>query len=143
MIDMAGADTSSNIALHWEIPLFQILSATPQTCIVSVLRFLQVMVILAGYLTFPFQRENVENLAAEGYYEYDLRQKNTSTPCPYDFFQKYLNLESVQKAIGAEVPFVISSDPVEHMFNETGDVISLIVSTCNRHWNLRRTLDRV
>jgi hypothetical protein len=80
--------------------------------------------ILAGYLSFCFQRENIERLANKGYYEYDLRQKDTSTPCPYDFFDKYLNLESVRKAIGAEVPFVLSSDPVEAMFNTTGDVIS-------------------
>ena len=77
-----------------------------------------------GNLTFPFQRENVEARASKGYYEYDLRQNDTSTPCPYDFFEQYLNLDSVQKAIGAEVPFVLSSDPVEAMFNTTGDVIS-------------------
>ena len=61
---------------------------------------------------------------SKGYYEYDLRQNDTSTPCPYDFLQQYLNLKAVREAIGAEVPFVISSDPVEAMFNTTGDVIS-------------------
>ena len=84
-----------------------------------------------GNLTFPFQRENIEARAGQGYYEYDLRQKDTSTPCPYDFFEQYLKSASVREAIGAEVPFVLSSDPVEAMFNTTGDVIPLI-STCNQ-----------
>lgn len=83
-------------------------------------------------LTFPFQRENIEGPAGKGYYEYDLRQKDTSTPCPYDFFEQYLNSTSVREAIGAEVPFVLSSNPVEAMFNTTGDVIPLI-STCNQY----------
>jgi hypothetical protein len=73
---------------------------------------------------FPLQRRNIEGPGHKGYYEYDLRQKDTSTPCPYDFFDEYLNSEPVRKAIGAEVPFVLSSDPVEAMFNTTGDVIS-------------------
>jgi hypothetical protein len=77
-----------------------------------------------GNPTFPFQRQSIEARAHKGYYEYDLRQKDTSTPCPYDFFEQYLNSESVQEAIGAEVPFVLSSDPVEAMFNTTGDVLS-------------------
>lgn len=121
-MDLAGAETCSKDVLRWEIHLYQMVSAMQQMYIVSVLRFLRIKVILASNL--PFQRQNIEGRAYNGYYEYDLRQKDTSTPCPYDFFQQYLNLESVQKAIGAEVPFVLSSDPVEAMFNTTGDVIS-------------------
>jgi hypothetical protein len=68
-----------------------------------------------------FQQLYVEAPAANGLYEYDLRQ--TVAPyCPLDYFEPYLNLDSVKEAIGAEVPFVLSSDCVGNMFNDTGDV---------------------
>ena len=76
------------------------------------------------YLTSPFQRQNIEKSAENGYNEFDIRQKDTSTPCPRDFFKQYLNSDPVRRAIGAEVPFALLSDPVEAMFNTTGDVIS-------------------
>ena len=119
-MNLEGATTSSKDALHWEIPLPQMVFATKHMCFVSVLSAYQ------GYRNFtsPFQLKNIEARAQKGRYEYDLRQNDTSTPCPCDFLDPYLNSDSVRKAIGAEVPFVLASDPVEAMFNTTGDVIS-------------------
>ena len=119
-MNLGAAATSSKNALQWEIPLPQIMFATKPMC------FLSVLFAYQGHrnLTFPFQLKNMLARAQKGRYQYDLRQNDTSTPCPYDFFDPYLNSDLVRKAIGAEVPFVLSSDPVEAMFNTTGDVIS-------------------
>lgn len=97
------------------------------------LPFSRIRVILVSLSNFPFQRENIETRASKGHYEYDLRQNDTVAPCPHDFFEQYLNSEPVRKAIGAEVPFVISSDPVEAMFNTTGDVIPSHYSNFNQY----------
>jgi len=47
-MDSAGAETCSKDALHWEISLSQMVSATQQMCTVQVLRFLRIRVILAS-----------------------------------------------------------------------------------------------
>ena len=88
-----------------------------------------------GNLTFLFQREKVKLRSQKGRYAYDLRQNDTSTPCPCDFYDPYLNLESIREAIGTNVPFVAESEGVEKMFTSTGDVIS---SRCHRvRWRFR------
>ena len=51
-MEMAGAEISSKSALHWEIHRPQTLSATQQTCIVSVLRFLCIRETLASVSKF-------------------------------------------------------------------------------------------
>ncbi|KAI9692041.1 MAG: hypothetical protein M1820_009576 [Bogoriella megaspora] len=52
--------------------------------------------------------------------EYDIRELQPD-PFPYDFYQDYLNLPHVQKAIGAYVNFSSSNGAVGTAFGTTGD----------------------
>lgn len=73
------------------------------------------------YNTGVFCRSNIENKAYTGYYDFDLRQPDSPLTCPRTYLQNYLNLDWVRKSIGAEVPFLLLSDPVKYKFNHTGD----------------------
>jgi len=67
-------------------------------------------------------RLHVGELAETGRYWFDLRQK-TKPYCPVDRYVPYLNLPSVQEAIGVDpgITFLRCSDEVADMFNITGD----------------------
>lgn len=53
--------------------------------------------------------------------EYDIREL-TPDPFPYHFYEEYLNLESVQAAIGAYVNFSgVNGDTLYNAFENTGD----------------------
>lgn len=57
----------------------------------------------------------------EGRDEYDIREL-TPDPFPYHFYEEYLNLEDVQKAIGAYVNFSgVNGDTLYDAFTNTGD----------------------
>lgn len=75
-----------------------------------------------------FQRSNVGKPAENGYDWFDLRQK-TQPYCPVKRYVPYLNLPSVQKAIGADpgITFSGCSLDIAHMFTVNGDVIIFIL----------------
>ncbi|EMD62877.1 hypothetical protein GGP41_002849 [Bipolaris sorokiniana] len=69
-----------------------------------------------------FCASKVENMydIYSGRDEYDMREL-TPDPFPYSYFESYLNLPEVQKAIGAFQNFSTSSSTVSSSFGNTGD----------------------